>query len=42
MTTRKRKPANSPLIEWPTEELQLVEVTVDHKEPAPAGEPWQV
>ena len=44
MTTRKPKPkpAYSPLIEWPTEELQLVDVTVDHKEPTRAGEIWQV
>jgi hypothetical protein len=42
MATRKPKPTYSPLIEWPTEELRLVEVTVEHKEPARAGEPWQV
>jgi hypothetical protein len=33
MTTRKPKPTYSPLIEWPTEKLQLVAVTVDHKVP---------
>jgi hypothetical protein len=44
MTTRKPKPkpAYSPLIEWPTEELKLVDIVVDHKEPTCAGEIWQV
>jgi hypothetical protein len=37
MTTRKPKPTFSPLIEWPTEQLQWVPVTVEHKAPAPAG-----
>jgi hypothetical protein len=36
MTTRKPKPTFSPLIEWPTEQLQWIPVTVEHK--APAGE----
>jgi hypothetical protein len=38
MTTRKpkSKPAYSPLIEWPTEQLQLVDVTVEHEVPARA------
>jgi hypothetical protein len=38
MTTRKPKPTHSPLIEWPTEELPLVAVIVDEKEPARAAE----
>jgi hypothetical protein len=42
MTTRKPKPTFSPLIEWPTEQLQLVAVTVDHKVPARAGETRQI
>jgi hypothetical protein len=37
MTTRKPKPTFSPLIEWPTEQLQWVPITVEHKAPAPAG-----
>src|ERR1700688_3921770 len=37
MTTRKPKPTFSPLIEWPTEQLQWMPVTVEHKAPAPAG-----
>jgi hypothetical protein len=36
MTTRKPKPTFSPLIEWPTEQLQWVPVTVEHKAPGPA------
>jgi hypothetical protein len=33
MASRKRKsrPTHSPLIEWPTEQLQLVAVTVERK-----------
>jgi hypothetical protein len=38
MTTRKPKPTYSPLIEWPTEELPLVAVIVDEKEPVRAAE----
>jgi hypothetical protein len=38
MTTRKPKPTFSPLIEWPTEQLQWMPVTVEHKAPARAGE----
>jgi hypothetical protein len=38
MTTRKPKPTYSPLIEWPTEKLQLVAVTVDHKVPPRTAE----
>jgi hypothetical protein len=43
MTTRKPKPkpAYPPLIEFPTEQLQLVPVTVEHKSPAHAGQNWQ-
>jgi hypothetical protein len=37
MTTRKLKPSYPPLIEIPTEQLQLVPVTVEHKPPAHAG-----
>jgi hypothetical protein len=37
MITRKPKPTYSPLIEWPTEQLQWVPITVEHKAPAPAG-----
>jgi hypothetical protein len=42
MTTRKPKPkpAYSPLIEWPTEQLQLVPVTIEHKLPTRAAQPW--
>jgi hypothetical protein len=42
MTTRKPKPACSPLIEWPTEELQLLEVTVDHQEERTRAEIRQI
>jgi hypothetical protein len=38
MTTRKPKPTHFPLIEWPTERLQLVPVTVKHQAPARAGQ----
>jgi hypothetical protein len=43
MTTRKPKPkpAYSPLIEWPTEQLQLVPVTIEHKLPTRAAQPRQ-
>ena len=41
MTTRKPKPTFPPLIEFPTEQLQLVPVTVVHKAPAHAGQTWQ-
>lgn len=40
MTTRKPKPTCPPLIEFPTEQLQLVPVTVEHKAPAHRGQPW--
>jgi hypothetical protein len=36
------KPATSPLIEWPTKELQPVPVTVEHKVAASADESWHV
>ena len=44
MTTRKLKPkpAYSPLIEWPTEQLQLVPITVERETPACEGQLWQV
>jgi hypothetical protein len=38
MITRKSKPTHFPLIEWPTEQLQLVPVTVKHQAPARAGQ----
>jgi hypothetical protein len=41
MTTRKPKPTYPPLIEFPTEQLQLVLVTVEPKRPARDGQPWQ-
>jgi hypothetical protein len=41
MTTRKPKPTYPPLIEFPTEQLQLVPVTVEPKAPARAGQTWQ-
>ena len=37
MTTRKPKPTVTPEIEWPTEQLQWVPVTVEHKS-VPANE----
>jgi hypothetical protein len=42
MTTRKRKskPTYSPLIEWPTEQLQLVPVVVERQTPIGARAPW--
>jgi hypothetical protein len=44
MTTRKpkpkSKPAYSPVIEWPKEQLQLVPVTIEHKLPTRAAQPW--
>jgi hypothetical protein len=44
MTTRKRKskPTYSPLIEWPTEQLQLVPVAVERKTPTGARASWPV
>jgi hypothetical protein len=42
MITRKPKPTVPPPIEWPTPELQLVPVTVEHKMPARTFEPWKV
>jgi hypothetical protein len=41
MTTRKPKSTYPPLIEFPTEQLQLVPVTVELKAPAHAGQPPQ-
>ena len=38
----KPKPTTSPLIEWPTKEELQLPVTVEHKEPARAGEAWPV
>ena len=38
MTTRKPKPTLSPLIELPTEQLQLMPVTFEHKATARAGQ----
>ena len=40
MTKRKPKATYPPLIEFPTEQLQLVPVTVEHKAPARAGQTW--
>jgi hypothetical protein len=42
MTTRKPKPTFSPLIEWPTEQLQPVAVSVEHKVPARTGGTRQI
>jgi hypothetical protein len=44
MTSRKRKsrPTYSPLIEWPTEQLQLVPVTIERKTPIGASASWLV
>jgi hypothetical protein len=44
MTSRKRKskPTYSPLIEWPTEQLQLVPGTVERKTPIGASASWLV
>lgn len=44
MTTRKPKPAPSPLIELielSTEQLQLMPVTVEHKAPPRPGRSWE-
>jgi hypothetical protein len=41
MTTRKPKPTYPPLIEFPTEQLRLAPVTVEHKAPARAGQIWR-
>jgi hypothetical protein len=38
MTTRKPKPTYPPLIEFPTEQLQLATVTVEPKAAAHAGQ----
>jgi hypothetical protein len=35
------KPTYPPLIEFPTEQLQLMPVTVEHKAPAHGGQTWQ-
>jgi hypothetical protein len=40
MTTRKPKPTYPPLMKFPTEQLQLVPVTVEHKAPARTGQSW--
>jgi hypothetical protein len=40
MTTRKPKPTYPPLIEFPSEQLELVPVTVEHKAPPRAGQTW--
>jgi hypothetical protein len=41
MTTRKPKPAISPLFEeWPTEQLQLMPVSADRKTPARGNQNW--
>jgi hypothetical protein len=44
MTTRKRKskPTYRPLIEWPTEQLQLVPVAVVHQTPIGGRVSWPV
>ena len=44
MTSRKRKskPTYSPLMEWPTERLQLAPVTVERKTPIGASASWRV
>jgi hypothetical protein len=38
MTTRKPKPTCPPAIEFPTEQLRLMPVTVEPKAPAHAGQ----
>jgi hypothetical protein len=38
MTTRKPKPIYPPLLEFPTEQLQRVPVTVERKAPAHASQ----
>jgi hypothetical protein len=44
MTTRKSKskPTHRPLIEWPTEQLQLVPVAVERQTPIGARASWLV
>jgi hypothetical protein len=41
MTTRKPKPTYPPLIEFPTEQLELRLVSMQRKPPAHAGRTWQ-
>jgi hypothetical protein len=40
MTTRKPKPKPDYSPDRPTEQLQLVPVTIEHKLPARAAQPW--
>jgi hypothetical protein len=42
MSTRKTKPTFSSLIELPSERLQLMTITVEHKAPARGTETWQI
>jgi hypothetical protein len=41
MTTRKSKPDFPSMIELPTERLQPVTITVEHKDPAHGSQSWQ-
>ena len=41
MSTRKAKPTFSSLIELPSERLQLITITVEHKVPTRGGQTWQ-
>jgi hypothetical protein len=41
MSTRKTKPTFSSMIELPSERLQLVTITVEHKVPTRGGQTWQ-
>jgi hypothetical protein len=41
MSTRKTKPTLSSMIELPSERLQLMTITVEHKAPARGGQTWQ-
>jgi hypothetical protein len=42
MTTRKPKPKPAYSPDRPTEQLQLVPVTIEHKPSTRAAQPWQV
>jgi hypothetical protein len=41
MSTRKTKPTFSSLIELPSQRLQLMTITVEHKAPTRGGQTWQ-
>jgi hypothetical protein len=41
MSTRKTKPALSSMIDLPSERLQLMTITVEHKAPTGGGHTWQ-